>query len=86
MYTFYVIFKKKGNFVKSVMVDELNISCHLVVVVTSKYKLWTVTIIVKIFQLVEEFLKNRLPVNTQDKADNTALHYACHSGNIQALR
>merc|ERR1712156_294475 len=35
-------------------------------------------------KLAQDFAK--AVFNTQDKADNTALHYACHSGNIQALR
>ena len=37
-----------------------------------------------------DLLKNkackRLPVNSSDKADNTAVHYACHSGHLDCLR
>ena len=36
--------------------------------------------------LLEECLDNKTPVNSLDRAGNTALHWACHSGNVECLR
>jgi len=35
--------------------------------------------------LLLECLENNIPVNSIDQAGNTALHWACHSGNVECL-